>query len=74
MLMYTYTKTMNILFLAKSLLISAIRHALSYLYEIEEFKIFFFESFRIGVSDGAFQSVNLYTISLSKGVYFVGCF
>ena len=42
MLMYTYTKTMNILFLAKSLLISAIRHALSYLYEIEEFKIFFF--------------------------------
>ena len=34
---------------------------------------FFFESFRIGVSDGAFQSVNLYTISLSKGVYFVGC-
>ena len=44
MLMYTYTKTMNILFLAKSLLISAIRHALSYLYEIEEFKIFFFLS------------------------------
>lgn len=73
MLMHTYTKTMNILFLAKALLISAIWHTLSYLYEIEEFKFFFFESFRIGVSDGAFQSVNLYTISLSKGVYFVGC-
>lgn len=45
MLMHTYTKTMNILSLAKFLLISAIRHALSYVYEIEEFKCCFF--FRI---------------------------
>lgn len=73
MLMHTYTKTMNILFLAKSPdFCNSTRSFLS-LWDWR-IQIFFFESFRIGVSDGAFQSVNLYTISLSKGVYFVGCF
>lgn len=33
----------------------------------------YFESFRTGVSDGATQNINLYTVSLWKDVHFIGC-